>query len=555
MPANNGVFSNIFPHEREVDTNVVIEPPPGPGYILTSPGQSPTGITRYVATPDPLGPLLTPANAGKVIGVNTQGDALTVLDALFANEITNALLNNNGYIGSLTITRTSDTEISISPFTGVIANPNTGSRLVITKSAETFVSIPSANSHVVSKNITYVLLNSAGQIVTTETAPTAADLASELYLCEVFHPNGGPIESIGLVASSIDNLLYKFYTSGRRIGLIPNGFDFLYAPATGALSQTGTNAYLWGYNINASGGDPHRIDFSASVITAEYFSYDSAQSAQVLTNWIRSYKVDNPATGTSTALGGQKKGIIVLYVTRGGNYFALAPQRAFANYDEAESQRITYLSQVALPPGLDQEMTAVALIIVDGDVTVNATGNDFSVSLVGNLVLSSGSVVTTGSVPSPSSGAPGSFLKVNAAGTGFELVADAMPDASAVTTWKALAGEAGSLVYKDIALGDIFISEMSNQIVPKIGKFNIAAGAITNKTSELNELGTMAIAGNKITITANNIFGYLLIMLNASGEKVTLPIFNLAFEVPNSINLTRENCTCYVFFNNLSIIS
>lgn len=479
------------------NTGTQIQPPTAADQIPVS-VQTISGSFIYEPRKNPiLG--LTASDSGKALIVDAtdpQNIVFKTAPVVVEDEALQSLLDNTGIIDYPELTFSSPNILKVPAFKAVFYSGTPGVRQIVDIPA-TDVTITRSGTGTPGDDFTYVSVASDGSFTQADTAPTQAQRRTELFLCEVFHPDGGPIQSV--------RPFYAFYGNNQRVsqelgiilGLQDRGFTFSRTAATGVVSQNGPDAVVLGYNIAATGDDRNRKVFPTGNITVEYYSFNPADRVANLTNFNKTYNLDNPAAGTSAAL--PNFGIITFFAGVDGSYVVVAPQKNFANVDDAITGRASYVGDLVLPKGFLSFYVAVATAIVSP--TVTATTGTFDMGAIGDVAIVGGAAVGSGaSLPDPASGSADDIVAVNAQADAYVLKDDGVPDLTGfadgsflqvqggqiVATPNVNAAYAGALIPRTIV--KFFILEFNN------GTFTGASG------------DTAAIDTNRIFVdTGNNI--------------------------------------------------
>lgn len=427
-----------------------IVPPTAAGQIPVSEQDITSGEYKYVPKTNPLASI-TQSDAGRALFVNSAGDGFTTEEAVIDNDALESLLDQTGVIGYPELTFTSPNILKVPNLRVVFKGTVPGVDPIVDIPA-TDVTITGAGSGQATSDFTYVSVTPAGQFLQNTAPPTGQDRIDNVFVCEVYHPNGGPIKSVRPFWSFYGNNQEVSQEIGRILGLVDRGFAFTRVAAQGSLLQVGPDARVLGYNIEATGDDRNIKKFPTGQVTAEYFSFDPAERVPALTNFNKAYKLDSPLGGTAQTL--TNFGILVLFAGVDGSYFIMAPQQNFANLDDAVAQRTTYAASITLPEGLLSFYVAVATIVVSPNVT--ATTGTFIPAAIGDAALVGGSSVVSGpTLPDPTTGQPGDVVVVNAATDAYELQSDSVPDLTGVADGSFLVVQGSQIVPQQLNAANI----------------------------------------------------------------------------------------------------
>lgn len=408
-------------------------PPTKAGQIPVSRINPVTGQPEYFPQDDPLGGINPTTEAGKAIVV--EADATTgalkfaTADIVPKDDAIKALIDQTGIITIPSITQQSPNTLRISSFKAIFYDKATDTSTVIDVPQQDVV-ISGANSGNTANNVTYLELLPNGQYAQTNIRPTNLEVIEKQFMLEILHENGGPITSWRPLFTLYSNLQKQNRAVFETIGLNDKDFVFTFTRATGALKQEGTRARVIGYFITTSNpsGDYNVFSYPvANAITVDYFSFDPNERTNNINNFLRSYKWDNPATATSTAIANNHFGILALFASISGKYTIIASQKEYTSLSDAQSDRQLYLSKIVLPEDFGRNNVLVASIIVSGTVTANAS-TEFIIELSGELMFNGGGSVAPSGLPDPATAQAGDEVVVNPATNGYELKTTGIPD-------------------------------------------------------------------------------------------------------------------------------
>lgn len=505
------VGTSIFPYELESKVAFTIDPPSAADQIPVSTVDSVTGAYKYIPVLNPLNAIFSdPTNTGKALVVNPQGNGLVAKDIPTSTALTDALVHVTGVIGDPSISIVSGNVIRISPYKAAFYSAGAGETFIDMPQAD--ITITKANTNNPADDITYLLLDPTGTYVQTSVRPSESLRRSSIYLAEISHINGGPITNVRLYYNPISEILLRQQQLADRIGLQAKGFKFTWAAATGQLSQTGTLAQLLGFYINPTGAEKNIVSFPAAAITAEYFSYDAALKVASFTDFRKTYKIDNPLTGTSTTFSGQHRGILVVMASINGKYLVIAPQKEYTTFDEANQSRLIYLAELVLPDGFTELYTPVATIVVEATVNQNSQENQFSVAPIAEFGYNGGSHTQQQALPAPTAGTAGDILVVNPSATGYELAHDPVPSFATAPAGQFVVTSGTGLTTQAITVNQInagLVATMLGVTGYKLAIFDIDAnGVVSNTSGDFTLLDDVVNFGSPIVTTRSITYNY-----------------------------------------------
>lgn len=419
-----------------------IEPPTAAGQIPVS-GLNAAGELKYLPKPDPLA-RFSSNHVGKAIQINSVGpDGTLFLQATELVEKTGGLKALTTQIGTIDAfgSFTIDNANTITASGGNAIFVENGESEIVNFPAST-ITIPGANTNTAGRDISYVIANKDKTFTVTETAPTPAQLSSNLYIAEVLHPNGGPIKSARPIATLQSFTLNRIRNIAEALGLVARNVALEYfVPPSRMIRQTSASSELIGYNISNGG---NILPIRAEVLTFEYYSYVTTDRIASFSDFGLIYKIDNPAAKTSAAMTAGHFAIIVLGIYRTGEWIAFAPQKEFTTQAEAEAGRTQYLSDFLLPPGYNSFVCKIASAIVpstNAGIVIGTLKVISNISLIGGSLSSSATVT----LQSPASAPNGQIVTVNASTHKYVLSNSVLPNLATAQDGQILVVRSGTL--------------------------------------------------------------------------------------------------------------
>lgn len=502
--------TTIFAHEAE-EFVVKVLAPTEIDQIPVSQINPVTGTFEYGVRTNAL-KNISIADAGKGVVVAQDGLTLDAVDVVQTNDAIERFFNQTGVLGDTNITILNSNTIRISAFSVNFFDQAANMRNVVSI-PQTDLIITKAGSGVPADDTTYILLDSAGNFLQVNAPPNLSQQLQQLYVCEVSHPEGGAIEAVRPLYTIFSDIVARLRELSEVIGLTDRGFFFTFNRGTGRVQQTGAGAVVIGYNIAATGNDRNKVNFPVQDITVEYFSFNPADRVATLTDFRRTYNVDDPDAGTSAPIIGNARGIIVIYASVSGKYVVMAPQVAFTNVDEANARRVAYVGSIKLPDQFADLYVPVATVVVEGTVTSGST-TDFILETIGEIGFNGGSFAGQRTLPDPSTGNAGDIVVVNAAQDAYELKADISPDLSSAPAGAFLTVNGGALTTTQITSSAVTAGLFTGFVSMKVTKFDVVSGAVQNGSGDFVDISSNieSISGDTISVREeagiNFIFAY-----------------------------------------------
>lgn len=515
-----------------------------------------TGAFEYAPKTNPLKDIDPVTDAGKGLVVASGGGGNDVVlesaDLVFGDDAVDSLLDQTGVITNPDITVINTTTIRITNYRVHFYIQATDERVVLNIGQED-IPITAAGNPGSGIDYTYVILEETGNYVQSNTPPTKQQLTSELFVCEVSHPDGGDIDAVRSLFTHYGNIIAQQRDVYDALGVRAKGFELSFNYSDGKLSQIGNSATLNGYNIAATGTDRNAITFPAADVNAEYYSYNPADRVTTINDWRRTYNIDDVAAGTSAAIGNNDFGIVVLYASVSGKYLALAPQKEYTNFDNANAERVVYASTVVLPEQFRAFYQPIATIIVDPTVS-STTTDTFDVELLGDVAFNGGGFASQRALPDPASGNPNDVVTVDPTTSTYVLASNGIPDLNSAPPNSFLAVENNAYVFKEITSADVtgFLFGAANTW--KFAKFEINNGVIENGSGDFSIIQPLFsnVTANGIGFTTS--FGNSIIMpcsisvSVAGGENNYGTSVKGSINFTNNINLTNGNYTAFFLY-------
>lgn len=423
----------------------IVIPPTKAGQIPVAELQASTGKYIYAPKTNPTNDL-TQSDIGKALkveSVDQDGVTLSSTNAVLLDEALTKFFNQPGLLTAPSVSIVSANSIHIGPIQPIFTL--NGKPHLFSFAGQTVVDTLALSNNP-NNDVSYIEIDINGFYGITSTPPSPLQSSQySMYLFQVLHPNGTAIKSIRPIYTEYGYNATKLREIGESIGTTPNNFIFAYVSASGTISQTSTNANIRGYSINTISSDnKDQVNFpSATLITCEYFSFNSADSVASFTDFRKLYKIDNPLTGVSTTLPANQNGIITILGSLTGKYLVLAPQKAYTSSALADSSRLEYLASLRLPAEFKSFYTILATAVVSGNAATGIIGDIKLVSAVG---LGGGSLVAPVQLPDPSTGTNGQVVVVNTATSSYILKDDNVPDLSNAINGQALFVQNGKIV-------------------------------------------------------------------------------------------------------------
>lgn len=404
------------------DTTIV--PPPKAGLIPRSEFNSATGKFQYGYEEDPLKNINPAADADKALAIDaTQStDGNPILKALSVVTMTpsvSQILGQSGIITYPTITVLSDgITVRISAYR--VSFYDSVKRTNAEKDVpQQDIRITNAKTNTPGADITTLILTPALTYNQVSGNPAPSDTDGKIPICKVYHQNGGALKSeVYMLAPSFGTIEKNFREGLRLLGIQQVGFVFTYDKTQGLLSQTSPTAALSGYGIAAaSSSNRNIVPFPTGSITAEYVSWNPADRVAAVTNFNRTYKVDNPSNGTSASIQGGNYGIVTIWASVSGKYIMVAPQEVYTTKSDAFNRIDEYSSKVALPKEYRDVFAMVAAAIVTGTVDTSANTSFDVYTTSPTLKLTGGGSIEAGTLPATDGVPAGYIVAVGANGT------------------------------------------------------------------------------------------------------------------------------------------
>lgn len=483
-----------------------------------------TGLLQYEPVDYPLSdPAFSdPVNIGKALTIvagSTSGSAqIGLSDVVEKDEAVSALIDQNGLITYPTITVVNNNTIHVTAFKAHFSTAGTNTIVDI---PEQDIVITKANSGVDTDDVTYLLLQPDGTFQQTYTRPTSQQQQDLQYIAEIVHTDGGPVSLARPLFTIYSNLQKQNRDLFSVLGLNAKNFAFSFDRNTGHLSQTSATAEIIGYIISSDQTNPDVVSFPVeNTLDVRYYSFNPADRLASLTDFRKSYNVDDVLAGTSTAIANGSFGILSVYADIGGKYTVIAPQKTYTSLADAQNDRLLYLSSILLPTFFDRNNVLIASIIVSNTVT-SATSTTFEIALIKDLVFTGGAVFCPAStLPDPSSASPDDVVVVDPTSSSFIIRPNTINTSAS------------------ISVGDIYVSDGT--------KFQPTSPANINS----NTLGlfstmhgisfvkfvwdTSATTTTTQKIDPNNYFASATLSFSASGSSFTITAVNS--NIVNQIN-------------------
>lgn len=454
-------------------------PPTGADQIPVSGVDPTTGEIKYYPKYNPLTGI-TQADVGQALQVSSftpNGSLiLTTQQLVEKTPAIEAILGQIGTIDAFGYFNIINANTIAASGGNVIFAENNVSEIV--NFATTEISIPGANTNTANRSLSYVIANKDKTFTVTETAPTPAQLASNLYIAEVLHPNGGPVKSVKPIATLQGSILHRIHSIADAIGLMANNFAFTYS--TGLVTQTSTSAELIGYNI-ASGENILKVPSGGS-ITAEYYSYAASDRVASFSDFRKVYKIDNISTSSSATIPNGQFAIIIIGMYRTGEWIVFAPQKAFTTQADAEAGRTQYLSDFVMPNEYNRFVVKIASAIVpstNAGIVADTLKVISNISLIGGTISSS----SAATLPDPTSAPNGQIVTVNGSTHKYVLSNSPVPDLTNAPDGKILVIRNKQLVLEDPPATWAYPTGMSPN--EKIYTMKITNGAKTNEYGDI----------------------------------------------------------------------
>ncbi len=430
-------------------------------------------------------PELSSADIGKAYGITTvdASGAVTFggVDAFLLDDATASIINQAGIIEPPTLSITGTNTINVGPFKAVFFDQPAGAvgnvRRVVDSPVQQTITINAVGSS--NQDVTYLKFLPSGSFAQETDDPTADRIIEDNYIVRILHPNGGKIVGLSPVSTVYSNPQQNLQQYSSRIGI--DGNDILFSISNNSLRQTGANARIFGYNIADGSGTGNRSLRTIAVedITADYYSFDSTEQT-TFSDLRRTYKLDDPAAGTSSALA--NFGIIAVYILASGSYYYLAPQKNYSTAALARSDLLFYLTGTVVPDFLSSSFAALL-----GAIVVPATVTDANISTVLTTTISNISLASSGGgvqtlTIDPSTGTNDDVVGTN--GTNFILKKE--------NAFNVTGGNEGDVLVKR---GTSFAVEpIANQGVPRFNlgtdrggfvKLDVSNGAIVSSNGDI----------------------------------------------------------------------
>lgn len=425
MPIRPVKAQGVFVTDPNARGKATIISPTQADQIPVSRVDQTTGLLQYEPVDYPLSdPAFTdPANIGKALTIvagSTGGSAkIGLSDVVEKDDAVSALIDQNGLITYPTITVVNNNTIHVTAFKAHFSTSGTNTIVDI---PEKDIVITKANSGVDTDDVTYLLLQPDGTFQQTYTRPTSQQQQDLQYIAEIIHTDGGPVSLAKPLFTIYSNLQKQNRDLFSVLGLNGKNFAFSFDRNTGHLSQTSATAEIIGYIISSDQTNPDVVSFPvANTLDVRYYSFNPADRLATLTDFRKSYNVDNILAGTSTAIANGNFGILSLYADIGGKYTVIAPQKSYTSLADAQNDRLLYLSSILLPTFFGRNNVLVASIIVSNTVT-SATSTTFDIALIKDLVFTGGAVsCPASSLPDPSSASPDDVVVVDPTSNSFVI--------------------------------------------------------------------------------------------------------------------------------------